>query len=279
MNLINRIHTELWKVKIWIQENQRCFKYHKEINENIQFKDKYKGKRCFIIGNGPSLNIEDLNKLYYNKEISFAANRIYTLYNKTLWRPTYYAVCDKLLYANNKKDIDGIQSQMFIPLDIFESMMKEKKANVHLFSRQPFQFFKNKPRINPNLTSRLSEGGTITYHLLQIAIYMGFSELYLLGNDFNYSFGIGPDGKYFENPNVNDHFEGDSQKLANMPNLYYNMKAFESALQYAKKSDIKIYNATRGGNLEVFERKNFDDLFNLNKNDENSCINTYKIRE
>ena len=40
------------------------------------------GQRCFIVGNGPSLTIEDLEKI--KNEFCFAANRIYTLYDKIL---------------------------------------------------------------------------------------------------------------------------------------------------------------------------------------------------
>lgn len=36
---------------------------------------------------------------------------------------------------------------------------------------------------------------------------------------------------------------------------------FEKAREYADGHGIKIYNATRGGKLEVFERVNFDKLF------------------
>ena len=42
------------------------------------------GKRCFIIGNGPSLRIEDLERI---KDDTFAVNRIYKIFDKTFWRP------------------------------------------------------------------------------------------------------------------------------------------------------------------------------------------------
>lgn len=38
--------------------------------------------------------------------------------------------------------------------------------------------------------------------------------------------------------------------------------AYQSAKQYANQHDFKIYNATRGGKLEIFERVDFNDLFN-----------------
>ena len=43
--------------------------------------------------------------------------------------------------------------------------------------------------------------------------------------------------------------------------------AFEVAKQYADSHEIKIYNDTRGGKLEVFERKNLDEVFAEMEND------------
>lgn len=56
------------------------------------YKDIHKGKRCFIIGNGPSLRAEDLNKL--SDEITLCGNRIYEIFDKTKWRPTYFFCID-----------------------------------------------------------------------------------------------------------------------------------------------------------------------------------------
>lgn len=55
-----------------------------------KMKRVYKGKRCFIVGNGPSLKTEDLELL--KKEITFGSNGIFHLYGRTEWRPTFYFV-------------------------------------------------------------------------------------------------------------------------------------------------------------------------------------------
>ena len=39
------------------------------------------------------------------------------------------------------------------------------------------------------------------------------------------------------------------------------MEGYMCAKEYAERHEIKIYNATRGGKLEVFERVDFDSLF------------------
>ena len=67
-----------------------------------QYKGKYKGRRCFIIGNGPSLTLEDLETL--GSEITFATNRIYHIYEQTAWRPSFYCIQDFTLIKEVFKD-------------------------------------------------------------------------------------------------------------------------------------------------------------------------------
>lgn len=91
---------------------------------------------------------------------------------------------------------------------------------------------------------------------MQLAVYMGFSEIYLLGVDFNYSNNI---------YDPKNHFEGcDTAKNKIRLNQVYpeiTLLAYESCRDFCRKHNVRIFNATRGGKLEVFERKSFDDLF------------------
>lgn len=261
-NLIHIVHRSFWKIKVTFQEKWRCFKYHKELKANLVFQSKYKdGQRCFVIGNGPSLRKEDLDMIDRYGDVTFAANRIFKMFSETAWRPTYYAVCDTTLFKNSKEDIELLSGDKFIPLDIYDKYVTNRKA-FHVFSRVPFSYFNFPPRFSCRLDKRFGEGGTITYHLLQLAVSMGFKKIYLLGIDFNFSRGIGPDGKYFEDKTLKqDHFKNDTTPIDTMPNLQMNLQAYQSAENFAKKHGVKIYNATRGGKLEVFERRDFDTLF------------------
>jgi hypothetical protein len=79
---------------------------------------------------------------------------------------------------------------------------------------------------------------------------MGYNEIYLLGADCNYS--SDPKNNYTEElrtkyTNPCYKREEDNQ-----------MKAYFIAGEYANQHDIKIYNATRGGRLELFQRVDLD---------------------
>jgi hypothetical protein len=59
------------------------------IQRLTEFKDIHKGKRAFIIGNGPSLKHTDLGRL--RNEYTFGMNRIYLLFEELGFHTTYFA--------------------------------------------------------------------------------------------------------------------------------------------------------------------------------------------
>lgn len=80
---------------------------HKNKEVIFALRDKYKGRRCFIVCNGPSLRIEDLDKIHENGDISIAMNMIGRCFDKTKWRPTVLMASDGcVLHKKNKKIVD-----------------------------------------------------------------------------------------------------------------------------------------------------------------------------
>ena len=263
MSLFKKIHIGLSKVKVTFQELLRRCRYKDALKESYHsFQGKYKNsEKCFIIGNGPSLRVEDLERISANGYVTFAANRIYKMFPETSWRPTYYGVCDSTLFKKSEEEIKSVESTKFIPLDIYDKLAHDK-SQYHVFSRVPFSYFNLPPKFSNSIDHIFGEGGTITYHFMQLAVAMGFKEIYLIGMDFSFSFGIGADGKYFEDKTVkSNHFGADKSTIDVAPNIYFNLQAYRKAEQFTRSHGVRIYNATRGGKLEVFERKDFDSLF------------------
>lgn len=221
-----------------------------------QYKDMYKGKRCFVIGNGPSLRKEDLMVLEKNQEISFAANGIFHMYDKVSWRPTHYMLCDALAYKIMYEDIKKIENKdAFIAEFCYTNLGEISKANrFYLINKlddnKKFEF-------SDDIVKGVYSGKTVTYVMIQIACYMGVKEIYLLGVDWT-------GGKQSGVGRAEFYELSEEERVANNSpfNLVMEEKyAFESAREYANSHGIKIYNATRGGELEVFERVGFDSLF------------------
>lgn len=117
----------------------------------------------------------------------------------------------------------------------------------HLGSEMPF--------FSTKMEHCVYEGTTVTYACIQMAVYMGFQEIYLLGVDFNYSNDLYDEKNHFKG------YQSDKKVRLNVVYPERMQAAYKSARHYAGEHGIKICNATRGGKLEVFERVDFDTLF------------------
>lgn len=229
-------------------------------NSSIKLKklrSMYGGERCFIVGNGPSLLVEDLEKIKHEK--SFSSHRIYKIYEKTSWRPTFYCIQDYQLLVESKKEVSEMSKES---VAIVAKLIKAKYPLLKQFLSIKLKcqdFYPDLPLFSKDVSKCIYEGMTVTYMCLQIAMYMGFKEIYLLGIDHNYSVTLDKNGNVQHHDGIKDHFSEDD-KVTNVPALYKSTLAYEAAKKYADEHEIKIYNATRGGKLEVFERVDIDEL-------------------
>lgn len=241
------------------------YKEWKSALKKLNLKDIHKGKRCFIIGNGPSLNAEDLDKL--KGEITFGANRIFKIFPQTEWRPTYYICIDYLMYGIDHQEINNIDSKIrFVPLEralaagkIYNEITYYNRVvncvsirNGKIVRGTEFEF-------SDDVEEIIYGGQTVLFDAIQIAAYMGFAEIYLLGVDCNYKLEVLEDGTIVENDLEKNHFddsydEGLEDKIAVVGTLYAARLAFKKAKESCEKKGILIKNATRGGNLEIFDR-------------------------
>ena len=216
----------------------------------------HNGERCFIIGNGPSLVVDDLDKL--KDENCFASNRIYEIFDKTDWKPCYYCVQDYELINEEYEKID--QLKWVKKIIAFPPVKKFIWFSDSVCLKLIYEeFYPELPNFSEDISKGVYEGFTVTYMAIQIAVYMGFKEIVLLGVDHNYSMTMMPDGTVAKQ-DIDDHFSK-KDKITNLPQLYKSTLAYQAAKKYADEHGIKIYNATRGGKLEVFERVDFDTLF------------------
>lgn len=233
-----------------------CYDFTKNFisytNEKIRkLKGRYSGKRCFIVATGPSLSLDDLNCLKKSGEITISMNSIHSLFDKTEWRPDFYVILDAR-GIDKWKDIINT-----LPVDykfIADSSIDYdyNSENLYIWHNITAAKIFECPQFSEDFSVKVFNGGTVTYSCMQLAAYLGFSEIYLLGVDFNYSV------------NHKNHAGDDEVQRGE---AYYSqsdiivLKAYEEAERYSQNHGFRIYNATRGGKLEVFERVDFDSLF------------------
>lgn len=224
-------------------------------------KNSYWGKRCFIIATGPSLQISDLDMII--GEYAFACNSIFGAYESTKWRPTFYAVQDSGVYEIVKDKIDVSQYKLVFFSSLISDVFSQEsviKYPLNLMGHSSALINNKIDNIHYAFSDKCDievfDGFSVTYSLFQIAIYMGFKEIFFLGQDCNYS----PIGE-------KQHFMGDKVEQKINPHWKQTGKlicdAFESAKTYCDSNGIKVYNATRGGMFDVFPRVILEDIVNV----------------
>lgn len=229
-------------------------------NELQKYKNKYAGQRCFIIGNGPSLKPEDLDLI--KNEISFAANRIFYIYDKTEWRPTFYCAQDADVFEDisNKTEMIARESVTCFFASYCKKFMNSTPNNALFYYARLIGAHKSR-KFSLDISKYVDGGGTITYAAIQLAAYMGFKDIYLLGVDHNYASNSFENGKLNAEDVKKSYFAGMPSSIRlTKPNTDNSTISFIEAKQIADRNGFNIYNSTRGGKLEIFERVSFDDV-------------------
>lgn len=246
----------------------------------IQLQNIHMGKRAFVIGNGPSLRLTDLDRL--TDEISFASNKIYLAYPSVNWRPTYYTVCDQMVAANNAEVIRSLPDLMLMPSSLrkfncggIRTVWYEEKCDNALLSSLSGADLESKGMLfNGDIRDGVQGGYTVLYHQLQLAFFMGIREVYLMGVDFSFTV---PESRTVDDRFTSDvyrnaivssgeinHFHPDYRKPGEtwtMPRLDLQRCAFRSALEHFENAGGKLINVSRSSKLDVFPKSDFDLLF------------------
>lgn len=222
---------------------------------------------CVIVANGPSLTVEDLDYLSDARVKCFGMNGIFELFAKTRWRPDFYFASDHRmlqLYEDEIKEMD-VKYKFLTEhnLSFWERCDDANCYRIHTL------FSANDARFSLDVARGFFSAMTVTYMCLQMAFYMGFQKIILLGVDFTGFTGTSENYKHFsENyaSKIQDNLKQKNIQLYD-PNEIggWWLKGYKKAQQYAKKMGIEIINATKGGRLEVFKREKLEDALCVGK--------------
>lgn len=234
--------------------------FYKKINKQKNYDAKIagmrnsrSGKRCFIVGSGPSLTVDQLEAI--KDEDCFGANRIYKMFEKTQWRPKYYVIQDK--YDSTKGIYENLSVEYLFVSDFYwkEHGMANPSAICYHINRALRQT--SDLPFSEDCSKFVQAASTVTFTMIQLACYMGYSEIYLIGMDHTYANVTNDKGVIIQKNNVKSHAFEDEKPNEVVANIAYMEDAYRTARTYCEAHNIKIYNATIGGALEVFERTDF----------------------
>jgi len=253
------------------------------------FRDRHRNERCFILGNGPSLNQTDLSLL--KDETVFASNGVDLLFDRIDWRPTYYACVDSRVLPDRA---DAVKAMLqanpdmtgFFPNRLTDHGGKDAPRDTRgLIGVLPNAvFFSERPN-DPtrgvegmfafDLNDGLVQPYTVTITLMQLAAWMGFAEIVLIGCDTDYVVPVsvrqdGPSvegGKLLLTSTADDdpnHFDPryfGKDRQWHQPQVGKMIQHYQYAAQALASKGVRVVNATVGGKLEVFDRVDYGGLF------------------
>jgi hypothetical protein len=223
------------------------------------WRDRFRGQRCFVVGNGPSLRKTDLSKL--KGEFTFGMNRIYLAFAERDFQTSCLVSVNDLVLEQCHQEMQTLD------LPIFVTWRARK-----LFDAGPQRLFLDTDYtlpedFNGDATGRLFEGFTVTYVCLQLAFFMGFTEAILIGVDHSFvtkgpaNATVTSEG---EDPN---HFSGAYFGKGfrwQLPDLAGSERAYRMAREAYAADGRRILDATVGGKLTIFPKVDYGSLFDAN---------------
>jgi len=230
----------------------------------LRCKNKYEGLRCFIVGNAPSLNQMDLSKL--KNEYCFVFNGAFDIANGIALDKCFHVVEDRLVFEDHQTQLNDLQHQAFYPSDL-SRLVTSSRPIICPFSRAWPEWAPSWPPIVTTSTLRpvFYWGGTVAIFGLQLAIWMGFSEIYIIGVDLDYKIpaSVTRNGTILtsttDDPNHYKPTYFGAGLRWHVPLPERMQRAFKRYRNMLTKP--YIYNAGYGGKLEAFPRCPFNSLF------------------
>lgn len=246
------------------------------IAPNKALHGRHQGRRCFIIGNGPSLSTQNLTPLA--GEITFAMNSFYLHSITAKWSPTYYNLLDDFLFDGSDlrkqfyRDLrQRVPTSTFLVPLYYANVVREQQLlpleQVHYVAYRGF--FPPDWSDRFDLTGQVPLSWNTVHACLAAAIAMGCTPIYLMGLDHDLLAHQGANRHFYPGFGGHDNdpkFRKNTTDFSYKSLMYCMMKMwehYELILRMALREGIRIYNATNGGFLDVFERVRYEDVVGL----------------
>ncbi|MCK1986503.1 DUF115 domain-containing protein [Lysinibacillus fusiformis] len=252
------------------------------LNNNKKLVENKNKDRVFIVGNGPSLKGIDLDLI--KNEDTILVSHIYRSKELLSLNPNYWVVADPTFWDSKEDFLRVINETLTTKLQNTKFLLNLdakytsifvnffKNDNVSLYSLDPCKDylyssekidFKNKiPRFAQNVMSVC----------LMLALFLEYKEVILIGCDHSW---WAYSKEEIEKGKIHSHFYQDTTKQIKLNKNVFEDYGYKGLLKtikrqkyeyaqlkrYAYQNNINIINATVGGNLECFERRDFNSFF------------------
>ncbi|MBI2064472.1 MAG: hypothetical protein HYT62_00240 [Candidatus Yanofskybacteria bacterium] len=292
MSILSKIrHVDSYLYRNLIAPRLYSWRDRKILEKNLELKNKYAGKRCFIIGGGPSVSNIDLGIL--SNEYTFVMAEFDKNLEYLKLMPKFHIIADSAYFSEDqteywperlraKSGFIPTQTIMYINIGAKSFIDKYglfKNHRVYFIGMQGI-FTENLP-FNIGLTKYVPYPKNSVLMCLMVAHWMGFEEIYLLGCEHNFlSFNIGRGKSLVYSHSYQDelskldpsndavlkkYISPRDLKLTYEKNIAHVLQLFKNYRFFYKRAreenpKIRILNATPDSFLDVFPMVNFEDI-------------------
>lgn len=210
----------------------------------------HRGEDCFIIGNGPSLNRTDLSALAGKH--CFGLNKIFLMQRRQPIDLSYLVSVNPFVIAQSMEKFAEMGVTAFLPREYCRREARRVPRFQGIRVRDRFRF-------NTSMAGNFGQGHTVTFVALQLAFIMGFERVFLVGVDHSFSQqGRANEIQKMETADMNhfdpEYFQGNLWHLADLESSEIAYRIAE--LEY-RRAGRRVFDATVGGHLEIFEKIDF----------------------
>ena len=219
-------------------------------------KNRHLGESCVLIANGPSLNKMDLS--FLNKQTTIGLNKIFTGLSRFNFYPKYWVGVNRKVIEQSHEEIKKLNCVKLISQHNSQDLIQEDALTYYLNTLSP------QHRFCKDLTQGLHEGWTVTYAALQVAYFLGFHKVIIIGMDHHFDYSGNPNEARIIEGNDPNHFSPDyfshGQQWDN-PDLENSEASYLIARDIFEEDGRQIIDATLKGHCTIFEKQDYRDIF------------------
>ena len=258
-----------------------------DLAPNEKLRDKYNGKRCFILGNGPSIKNLDFASLA--DEYTFTVNQMARNPEFPKLKTNFHVWADHIFFnidIDKPEDLallnvmKAVRTDNNSPLVFYKHSGKQMIKKYKLDEWLDIRYFQTAPAYdidkilinNYDITKLIPDFPTVVHQAICIAIFMGFKEIYLLGCDCTGFMSIA-EARLGEAEKAEYGYKVDEKEKARLQAVAKQRSIADELIGYGElfkkydiinetfsKKGIRIYNSTPRSLLDSFEYKNLKEV-------------------
>lgn len=237
------------------RQNKEYIDWHRSFSRRIQsYKDLHVGKECYIVGTGPSINNIDLGLL--KTKYTIGLNKIVSVNEFQAFKPNYLVVVDELIIKDLAESINTYQMN---GITCFIKFIEAEGINFSVNVERLWSESGWHHKFDP--TGVIGEGTTVSYVAIQLALFMGFKNIYLVG--FDHYPEIERDTSTSSNKefiNENHFLQNYSNQELNLPDIIGNEASYKLAQHLCGSRGASLINVTPGGYLNLLPRRRLSEV-------------------